>query len=184
MHDRGAVSGLVLPSETRTLAAAGHEIATHTFGHLYVRGVSPAQLQADLELWNSVAQALGLPPRARFAFPWTSSNSLDESFWTVFEQLGMTVLTRLYETDVLHKYELARVKDFPALIIFPDFYLASNSAALDEALLRIDTTIASRGYHSLWNHPNEALEQDGQSSGSARWIMPPRSASAASGSPR
>lgn len=149
-------------SQTRALAAAGHEIASHTFAHLYVRGVSPAQLQEDLELWNASAEALGLPPARTFAFPWTSSNSLDGTFWAVFEQLGMTVLTRVYEKDVRHPYELARVPGAPDLIIFPDFYLSSNGAALDEALVRIDTAIASRGYHSLWNHPNEALEQEGQ----------------------
>lgn len=149
-------------SETRTLAEEGHEIASHTFGHLYVRGVSPAQLKEDLDLWNSSAEALGLPPARTFAFPWTSSNSLDASFWTIFEQVGMTVLTRIYGPDVRHTYELDRVKGEPNLIVFPDFYLASNAAALDEALARIDITVASRGYHSLWDHPNEALEQDGQ----------------------
>ena len=49
-------------SETRELAADGHEIASHTFGHLYVRGVTPDQLAADLALWNRSATALGLPP--------------------------------------------------------------------------------------------------------------------------
>jgi peptidoglycan/xylan/chitin deacetylase (PgdA/CDA1 family) len=149
-------------SETRALAEAGHEIASHTFGHLYVRGVSPAQLREDLELWNSAARALGLPPAGTFAFPWTSSNSLDESFWAVFEQVGMTILTRVYGPDVRHPYELAPVKGAPGLVVFPDFYLASNAEALDEALARIDITLASRGYHSLWNHPNETLEQGGQ----------------------
>jgi peptidoglycan/xylan/chitin deacetylase (PgdA/CDA1 family) len=149
-------------SETRALAAAGHEIASHSFGHLYVRGVKPEELRADLELWNSAVRALGLPPARSFAFPWTSSNSLDETFWVVFEQVGMTILTRVYGPDVRHPYELARVKDAPNLIVFPDFYLASNAAALDEALARIDLTVASRGYHSLWNHPNETLEQQGQ----------------------
>ena len=149
-------------SETRTLAAAGHEIASHTFGHLYVRGVSPAQLQADLELWNRSAEALGLPPARTFAFPWTSSNSLDAPFWAVFAQEGMTTLTRLYPPDLRHPYELDRIKANPNLVVFPDFYLASNATALDEALARIDITVASRGYHSLWDHPNEVLEQNGQ----------------------
>ena len=42
-------------SETRALAAAGHEIASHSFGHLYVRGVKPEQLDADLQEWNRAA---------------------------------------------------------------------------------------------------------------------------------
>lgn len=152
-------------SETRELAAAGHEIASHSFGHLYVRGVTPEQLAADLELWNESAVALGLPPAKSFAFPWTSSNSLDDRFWEVFERVGMTVLTRLYQTPAQplpHPYELARIKGQPNLIVYPDYYLASHAEAQDEALARIDVTLALRGYHSLWDHPNEALEQDGQ----------------------
>jgi len=149
-------------SETRALAAAGHELASHTFGHLYVRGVSPEQLQADLELWNRAAQALGLPPARTFAFPWTSSNSLDAPFWATFARVGMTTLTRVYPPDLRHRYELDRIAAHPELVVFPDFYLASNAAALDKALARIEITVASRGYHSLWNHPNEALEQQGQ----------------------
>jgi peptidoglycan/xylan/chitin deacetylase (PgdA/CDA1 family) len=152
-------------SETRELAGAGHEIASHTFGHLYVRGVTPEQLSADLEQWNRSAVALGLPPTQSFAFPWTSSNSLDAPFWAVFERVGMTVLTRLYQTQAQplpHPYELDRIKGQPNLIAFPDYYLASHAEAQDEALARIDVTLALRGYHSLWDHPNEALEQDGQ----------------------
>ncbi len=151
-------------SETRELAAAGHEIASHSFGHLYVRGVRPEQLAADLELWNRSATALGLPPARSFAFPWTSSNSLDDRFWSIFARLGMTTLTRLYQTQAQplpHPYELDRIAGEPALLVFPDYYLASHAEAGREALARIDTTLAVRGYHSLWDHPNEALEQDG-----------------------
>ena len=77
----------------------------------------------------------------------------------------MTVLTRLYQTQAQplpHPYELDQIKGRPDLIAFPDFYLASHADAEQEALARIDTTLAVRGYHSLWDHPNEALEQGGQ----------------------
>ena len=151
-------------SETRALAVEGHEIASHSFGHLYVRGVKPEQLAADLDQWNRAATALGLPPARSFAFPWTSSNSLDDRFWAVFERAGMTVLTRLYQTGTQplpHPYELDRITGQPNLIVFPDFYLASRAEAQGEALARIDVILAVRGYHSLWNHPNEALEQGG-----------------------
>jgi peptidoglycan/xylan/chitin deacetylase (PgdA/CDA1 family) len=152
-------------SETRALAAEGHEISSHTFGHLYVRGVTPEQLAADLELWQRTATALGLPTARSFAFPWTSSNSLDAPFWAVFERVGMTILTRLYQTKeqpLRHPYELDRIAGDPNLLAFPDFYLASNTEAENEALARIDVTVAVRGYHSLWDHPNESLEQSGQ----------------------
>lgn len=152
-------------SETRALAAAGHEISSHTFGHLYVRGVTPEQLAADLELWQRTATALGLPIARSFAFPWTSSNSLDAPFWAVFERVGMTILTRLYQTKeqpLRRPYELDRIAGDPNLLAFPDFYLASNAEAENEALARIDVTVAVRGYHSLWDHPSETLEQGGQ----------------------
>ncbi len=152
-------------SETRALAAEGHEIASHSFGHLYVRGVTPDQLAADLALWQRAATALGLPAARSFAFPWTSSNSLDAPFWTAFERVGMTILTRLYQTKeqpLRHPYELDRIVGDPNLLAFPDFYLASNTEAENEALARIDVTVAVRGYHSLWDHPNESLEQSGQ----------------------
>ncbi len=152
-------------SETRALAAEGHEIASHTFGHLYVRGVTPDQLAADLALWQRAATALGLPAARSFAFPWTSSNSLDAPFWAVFERVGMTILTRLYQTNeqpLRHPYELDRIAGDPNLLAFPDFYLASNATAENEALARIDVTVAVRGYHSLWDHPNESLEQSGR----------------------
>lgn len=148
-------------SRTRELAAAGHEIASHTFGHLYVRGVKPEQLEADLALWERAARGLGVSPAYSFAFPWTSSNSLDGRFFAVFERRGLTVLTRVYPTDLKHPYELVPLKDAPQLTIFPDQYLPSTAAAREAALRSIDQTVARRGYHSLWTHPNEVLEQGG-----------------------
>lgn len=149
-------------AQTRELAGAGHEIASHTFGHLYVRGVKPAELEADLLLWQATARRLGVPAAPSFAFPWTSSNSIDKelSFLAVFARLGLTVLTRMYQ-PLAQPYELDRVRANPALAIFPDFYLPSKPAARDEALARIDETLARRGYHSLWTHPDEVVQQDG-----------------------
>ncbi|MGN6755239.1 MAG: polysaccharide deacetylase family protein [Thermomicrobiales bacterium] len=149
-------------SETRELANEGHEIGSHTFGHLYVRGVEPAELAADLAQWNRSAEALGLPPATSFAFPWTSSNSLDAPFFAVFEQQGLTILTRVYPPDLRHQYELDREQDDPNITIFPDFYLPSRADALDQALAGIDLALAGRGYFSVWTHPNEVLEQGGQ----------------------
>lgn len=149
-------------SLTRELAGAGHEIASHTFGHLYVRGVTPEQLDADLQQWQQSADALGITTAPSFAFPWTSSNSLDERFWAVFARRGWTTLTRLYPRDLRHPYELDGIAGDPRLTIFPDFYLPSKSGMADEALARVEETLARRGYHSVWTHPNEAVEQAGQ----------------------
>jgi hypothetical protein len=147
-------------SETRALAAAGHEIASHTFGHLYVRGVTPAQLQADLELWLQEAHRLGVPVAPSFAFPWTSSNSIDQPFYDVFTRLGFTVLTRLYQ-PLRHPFELDRVPGNPQLAIFPDQYLQSTPGSDAAAMAGIDEALARRGYFSLWTHPDEVLQQSG-----------------------
>lgn len=148
-------------SMTRELAAAGHEIASHTFGHLYVRGVRPDQLAADLQRWQQAAFDLAVPTSPSFAFPWTSSNSLDTRFWAIFMQIGWKVLTRLYPRDLRHPYELDVISAEPHLRVFPDFYLPSHLDMLDEALERIEETLARRGYHSFWTHPYAVLEQDG-----------------------
>lgn len=147
-------------SETRELAADGHEIGSHTFGHLYVRGVTPDELAADLKLWIDAARRLGLPAASTFAFPWTSSNSLDARFWSVFERVGLTVLTRMYQ-PLAHPFELDRVPGFPKLSIFPDQYLPSTPVAERRAFGGIDETLARRGYFSLWAHPDEVMRQDG-----------------------
>lgn len=147
-------------AETRQLAAQGHEIGSHTFGHLYVRGVTPAELAADLDQWLRSARDIGLPTTPTFAFPWTSSNSLDARFWAVFEQLGIRVLTRFYQ-PLAHPFELDRVPGFPSLAIFPDQYLPSTTGAERAALGGIDDVLARRGYFSLWTHPDEVMRQDG-----------------------
>src|SRR5207253_42334 len=41
------------------LRAAGREIASHTFGHLYVRGSNPDELNTDLAECDRAAQAKG-----------------------------------------------------------------------------------------------------------------------------
>lgn len=148
-------------SLTRELAGAGHEIASHTFGHLYVRGVKPEQLAADLAQWQRAAEALGIAPAPTFAFPWTSSNSLDGRFWSVFARMGWTTVTRLYPPDLRHPYELDHLAADPRLAVFPDFYLPSRSGMAAEGLARVEEVLARRGYTSLWTHPNEVLQQDG-----------------------
>ena len=119
------------------LQAAGHEIASHTFGHLYVRGSNPAELETDLAEWDRAAQARGLPPARSFAFPWQSSNSLTRDFDAVFLAHGINSYTRLYPGDVRDRYALgaiAREVTPPpaadvALSVMPDFLLGQGVAA-------------------------------------------------------
>lgn len=99
---------------------------------------------------------------AVFAFPRTSSNSLDRRFRSIFARMGWTVLTRLYPHDLRAPYELDRIPADPRLVVFPHCYLPSHLAMRDEMLTGIEETLGHRGFHNLETHPREVLEQDGQ----------------------
>jgi peptidoglycan/xylan/chitin deacetylase (PgdA/CDA1 family) len=51
------------------LAAAGHEIACHTFSHLDCGKASPGEIDADEARNTEALQALGLTPPLTFAYP-------------------------------------------------------------------------------------------------------------------
>ncbi len=168
MHDPRTIEAVApawyFGSETRFLADAGHEIGLHTFGHLYVRGVTPEQLAADLAQWQRSARALGVSPVPSFAFPWTSSNSVDNNsdYLNVFKEAGIEVLTRLYSRSVREPYGVDLLEGEPALRVFPDHYLPSTGPALAEAENSIEEALVRRGCFSLWTHPNEVVEQAGR----------------------
>jgi peptidoglycan/xylan/chitin deacetylase (PgdA/CDA1 family) len=123
--------------QTDTLRAAGHEIGSHTFGHLYVRGSTPEELDTDLTEWDRAAAARGLPAVQSFAFPWQSSNSLisggtgRSSFYDVMAAHGITSVTRLYPSDLRDHYTMSAVPLYisptlqisPSISIMPDFLL-------------------------------------------------------------
>jgi peptidoglycan/xylan/chitin deacetylase (PgdA/CDA1 family) len=81
--------------QTDRLFAAGHEIASHTFGHLYVKAASPREFARDLEEWQKYAKLRGLLPAQSFAFPWQSSNSLGKEHYDVLYNAGFRIVTRL-----------------------------------------------------------------------------------------
>jgi peptidoglycan/xylan/chitin deacetylase (PgdA/CDA1 family) len=143
---------------TRRLVAEGHEIESHTFGHLYVRGTTPDELTRDLEEWNDAAKALGLPPMRSFAFPWRSSNSLRAPHFQRLVEAGVTSLTRVYRVRPGYEYELDAVEEMPALLIYPDVLLSSNEASGQAARRSIDEVLLRRGFQSLWTHPEEVVD--------------------------
>jgi peptidoglycan/xylan/chitin deacetylase (PgdA/CDA1 family) len=85
--------------QTDRLFAAGHEIASHTFGHLYVKATSPAEFARDFAEWQNQAKMRGLPPAQSFAFPWQSSNSLGKEHYDVLYNAGFRIVTRLNLTQ-------------------------------------------------------------------------------------
>lgn len=169
------------------LHAAGHEIATHTFGHLYVRGTTSAELDADLTRWYQAAAARNLPPATTFAFPWRSSNSVDLPFYDVMRQHGIVSVTRLYEKDLhfpltfsvaLHSFA-DNANGNGGMLVVPDFLLGAGSAeeqasiasgegtglnvvSVNQAKQVIDADVALAGVTSFWNHPLAVIDPTSQ----------------------
>ena len=81
------------------LHAAGQDIESHTFGHLYVRGTTVQEFSADMDTFLQYAAVKQLPSIRSFAFPWKSSNSLTADWYNVLAQRGFTSVTRLYDQD-------------------------------------------------------------------------------------
>lgn len=160
--------------QTRALLGAGHEIAPHTFGHLYVRGTTPAELGTDIDEWLKYAKSLGITAATTFAFPWRSSNSLTRDFYDTLHRRGIRAVTRLYERDLRDLYTLGAAygRDngtpwvYEDMAVMPDFLLGSPSAAMgeenaggavsrEEGLQVISRTLESRGTTSFWQHPEQ-----------------------------
>ncbi len=85
--------------QTDRLKAAGQDIQSHTFGHLYVRGTTVQEFTADINTFLQYAAVKKLPPIQSFAFPWKSSNSLTADWYRVLAERGFTSVTRLYDQD-------------------------------------------------------------------------------------
>jgi peptidoglycan/xylan/chitin deacetylase (PgdA/CDA1 family) len=165
--------------QTRALMSAGHEIAPHTFAHIYVRGSNPQELATDLDEWIDHAKLAGVPPPATFAFPWRSSNSLTSDFYDVLSSRGIRAVTRIYAPDMKDLYTLGNAvvytdikyaQPYPDMPVMPDFLLGSPSASAGEeaggapitreqGLEVIEETVARRGTTSFWQHP-EQLARD------------------------
>lgn len=161
--------------QTRKLLAAGHEIAPHTFAHIYVRGSNPEELATDLDEWIKYAAAAGVPPPTTFAFPWRSSNSLTKEFYDVMHSRGIRAITRIYAPDMKDLYtlgnalvytDIAQARPYPDMPVMPDFLLGSPSTSSGEeaggapitreqGLNVINEAIARRGTTSFWQHPEQ-----------------------------
>lgn len=152
--------------QTRRLLASGHEIAPHTFGHIYVRGSNPADLAADADEWLTAARAIGLPTPTTFAFPWRSSNSLTPDFYKVLHDRGITAVTRIYERDLKDLYTIGAAPVYSDIAVMPDFLLGRASTTTGEesagqeiiaaeGLAVITETLSRRGTTSFWQHPDQ-----------------------------
>jgi peptidoglycan/xylan/chitin deacetylase (PgdA/CDA1 family) len=159
--------------QARALLGAGHEIAPHTFGHLYVRGSNPQELAADMDEWLKAAKEAGVPPPTTFAFPWRSSNSLTQEYYDVLRERGIQAVTRIYEGNIRDLYTLSATCVLTGgkcistrMAVMPDFLLgvpsvnageeaAGSIISREKALEVISETLARRGTTSFWQHPEQ-----------------------------
>ncbi len=147
------------------LLAAGHDIQSHTFSHLYGGYADAATWRADIETWNMVAAERGVGPARSLAFPWSSSAGMSDASWDVIEQAGIRSVTRLSDYGPYNLFPtdgrgLIRDPDcrwLPGregrLIACPDFYLTPARAEL--AIAQIDQTVAYGGMIDIWAHTEE-----------------------------
>ncbi len=175
--------------QTRALLAAGHEIGSHTFAHIYVRGSNPQELATDLDEWIKYAALAGVPPPTTFAFPWRSSNSLTKEFYDVLYGRGIRTVTRLYAPDLKDLYTLGnaivytdikQAQLYPDMAVMPDFLLGSPSAnageeagggstTRDQGLNIIQEVLARRGTTSFWQHPEQLADDPSFEGVRATW---------------
>jgi hypothetical protein len=159
--------------QTRALLGAGHEIAPHTFGHIYVRGSNPQELAVDMDEWLKAAAAAGVSPPITFAFPWRSSNSLTQEYYDVLRERGIQAITRIYEGNMRDLYTLSATCVLTGgkcistgMAVMPDFLLGVPSAnageeaagsiiSQEKGLEVISETLARRGTTSFWQHPEQ-----------------------------
>ncbi|HET6312737.1 MAG TPA: polysaccharide deacetylase family protein, partial [Chloroflexia bacterium] len=155
--------------QTRRLLAAGHEIASHTFGHMYVRGSDVPSMTVDTDEWLSAAQAMGVPPPTTFAFPWRSSNSLKADMYDMLYNKGIRAVTRIYALDMVDQYTVGAVKVYPTMWVMPDFLLGGASSTAgeeadgatidaDRGVQVIAEVLARRGTTSFWTHPEQLAD--------------------------
>lgn len=142
------------------LEAAGQDVQSHTFSHLYAGLASLDELRADLRAWNEVAAEAGHPPARSLAFPWSGSAGLSDAAWQSIADAGITSVTR---TSDQAQYALVgpaapRCRPVPGhetIMACPDFYLTPRTAL--EAIALIDRAAEAGGMIDLWAHTEEVV---------------------------
>jgi len=140
-------------SLTKQLRADGHDIESHTFGHIFLHaGVTPQQLDDDLTAWDQTAKENGYAPAHSFAFPWRASNSVTAEYYVVLAKHGITNVTRFYDTRP-GTYDLQSVPAYPQIRVVPDQELIDRPGDEAAAQRGIEMALATNGIFSLWAHP-------------------------------
>lgn len=140
-------------SLTKQLRDDGHDIESHSFGHLFLHaGITAQQLDDDLTAWDQTAKENGYAPAHSFAFPWRASNSVTAEYYAVLAKHGITNVTRFYDTKP-GTYDLQSVPAYPQMRVVPDQELIDRPGDEAAAQRGIDIALATNGVFSLWAHP-------------------------------
>ena len=157
--------GWYFEDQIAPLRAAGQAIQSHTFSHLYGGLTDPATWQRDLQTWNEVAAAAGVPHASSLAFPWSGSAGMSDAAWDALEQAGITSVTRLsdqaqyslWASDAAGLKAAPRCRWLPGregrIVACPDFYL--TPARADLALRQVELAVTAGGMIDLWAHTEE-----------------------------
>jgi hypothetical protein len=142
------------------LVAAGHDVQSHTFSHLYAGLASVDELRADLQEWNAVAAERGVPASRSLAFPWSGSAGMSYAAWEALAAAGITSVTRTSD-QAQYRFvgpEDPRCRPVPGherILACPDFYLTERSAPA--AMRLIERAVAAGGAIDLWAHTEEVV---------------------------
>jgi peptidoglycan/xylan/chitin deacetylase (PgdA/CDA1 family) len=149
-------------SLTKQLAQDGHDIESHTFGHLFLHaGITAKELDDDLTAWDALARENGYAPAHSFAFPWGASNSLTAEYYAVLAKHGITNVTRFYDLKP-GTYNLQTVPVYPQIRVVPDQELIDRQGDEAAAQRGIDLSLATGGVFSLWAHPESIATPNAQ----------------------
>jgi peptidoglycan/xylan/chitin deacetylase (PgdA/CDA1 family) len=143
------------------LRAAGQDVQSHTFSHLYAGLAEPEQLRDDFAAWREVAAEQRIRPAQSLAFPWSSSAGMRDVAWSELERAGIRSVTRTNWNPRLPQYHLVDARDphcravpaHPTILACPDFYVTEQRAML--ALEQVDRVIAAGGMLDFWTHTEE-----------------------------
>ncbi len=97
------------PQVVRAIVAAGHELASHGYGHQLVHGLTPQQFRDDVVRAKQLLEDMGGAPVIGYRAPTFSIGPRNAWAWDVLEQTGHRYSSSVYPV----KHDLYGVPDAP-----------------------------------------------------------------------
>ena len=137
------------PATVRRIVAAGHELASHGYGHALVHSLSPTQFREDLMRAKDVLESLGGVPVTGYRAPTFSVGPRNPWAFDVLEQTGHRYSSSIYPV----RHDLYGVPDAPR---FP--YRPGPGALVELPMTTVrlrgrNLPVAGGGYFRLMPYP-------------------------------